>query len=184
MRRYLARRRYFAAGRDSVRAWEDFTEPGADARVRRDALLVMAGCERTMSKTAFGFADADESDEDGFTLTQSHGFAALLLVMVAGTERDPQAPTPPSTTGDDSVAGACVGEDSAVFDVVVRLAAATDPYERGVLTLSLYDVVVARVGGQAAETLAAGVAYGYFLLAGMASTNARWLTGPAGPRWS
>lgn len=48
------------------------------------------------------------------------------------------------------------------------------------LTLTLYEVVVSRVGGRAAEVLAAGVAYGYYRLSGMSDTDARWLTGS---RW-
>lgn len=102
--RWSARRAYFAADQKARQAWEEFAD--LDPAARREALLWAADCECTIADTAFGFANADEPDEDGFTLAQSLGMAALLLEMVADTEPVPGAlliPARRSNLDDDSL---------------------------------------------------------------------------------
>lgn len=173
--RRWARRAYFAADQEARQAWEEFAD--LDPAARRVALLWAADCERTMADTAFGFADADETDEDGFTLAQSLGMAALLLEMVADTEPVPGTSWAPARRSN-------LDDERPVADVLTALTQTSDVRARAVLTLTLHDVVVSRVGGQAAAALAAVVAYGYYRLSGMSDADARWLTGPAGPRWT
>jgi hypothetical protein len=160
--RYAARRQFRAASAEAEQAWETFT---ATADGRREALLWAADCERTMAATAFGFADASHVDKDGFTREQWHDHAALLLTMVADTEVQPPARAWCSNLADDP----------AVADVLARMTAAGTLWERAHRTLRLYDLLVGRVGSQAAEALAT-VAYRYLVLAGVPAWDAiRWV---------
>jgi hypothetical protein len=170
--RWSARRRYLAADREAGQASEDFAD--LDPAARRDALLWMADCERAMSDTAFGFAAADEVDEDGRTLARSHGMAALLLTMVANTELEPGQPRQYFRLSN-------LDDDPAVANVLTALARATGLRARAVLTLTLSDLVVGQVGRQAVEVLTASVAYGYYRLSGLSHEHAQFLIRPDGP---
>ena len=177
--RYTARRRHFAAQDEAVQAWADFTEIGAGWVARWEALSLMADCERTMADTAFGFPRAGERDQDGFTVAESHAMAAGLLELVADTE----IATIPDDTGTLPVwsrHGSTLVGDPQVAAVLTRLSTQDQPRERAWLTLALYDAVVGRVGGQAAEVLA-WVVCGYYVLTGMSLPEAQWRTGPRFP---
>lgn len=177
------RRRYFAADRTAGQAWAQFATPGSGWVSRWDALLAMADCERTMADTAFGFGDAGERDEDGFTLAQSHAAAADLLELVAATEI-------PIATGPErawdlrqaltftATCRAGLDIDPAVAAALTLLASAGDiQTARGdLVAAALYDAVVDHVGGQAAEVLP-WLARGYYLASGglsRAEADTRW----------
>jgi hypothetical protein len=175
--RYRARGWYFTASDEAAQAWAEFTEPGGTPLTRCRALSVAADCERTMSANAFGFRRADKQDEDGFTLGQSHSMAALLLELVADTELAslrPDADNVPWRWRSN------LADDPTVAAVLAGLSIQVEPALRAALTVSLCDVVVDRVGAQAAESLA-WVACGYYVLSGMSLAEAQWRTGPHGP---
>lgn len=172
-----ARRAYFGADAEARQAWAEFTAAGDDSQARQVALLWAADCERTMAANVSGWRHAAKVDGDGFTLAQSHDMAALLLTMVADTEHHEPGVHRWTRRTD-------LHDERHVADVLDALTMTRSPRARAVLTLALYETVVGRVGGQAAEVLAAGVAYGYYRMAGVSDTEARWLTGPDGPRWT
>ena len=169
--RWSARRRYFAADKEFGLAMSQFWAPDGDASTRSDALLWMADREQVKADNAFGFYGEDETDEHGVPAAQWFRYGALLLTMVAYTELS--SPTRLSDLDDDP----------AVAEVLSVLSATRDLRLRAEWTLRLYDAVVGRVGGQAAEVLAAVVAQGYYSLSGLSETEAAWRTGPDGRRW-
>jgi hypothetical protein len=164
--RWTARRRYFAVQAQAAEAWTLFAAPPGDARSRVDALRDMAACERVMADTAFGFRDADEQGEVGLTQAQWTGMSALLTEMVADTEvkaYDLDQPLPGRRSN--------LTDDPAVAEAIERLSAETELAARAELTVALYRAVIGRVGGQAAEVLAA-LACSYYELAGLSMKDA------------
>lgn len=153
---FSARRAYFAADAFAERALADLADPVGDATSRARALRTAADCESVMADAAYAFGGAADRDDDGFTLTESHRGAAMLLGLVASSEEAANRRVEgwADTARDDDL-----GE-------VRQLRRTCDPADRARLTLALYDAVVARVGGQAAEALVA-VARGYFMASGM-----------------
>lgn len=167
--RHKARRRHWVLADEYRQAQSNFMDDDPD--IRHDALMEMAECEDLMAGMQWSLVGANDQDADGFTREQSHRSSALLLAMVADTEAYPWYPMRRSDLDDDP----------ALFDVLTALSVAPNPYQKAELTLALYDLVVGRVGGQAAEVLTTSVAYCYFRLSGMDDQEARWRTGPHAP---
>lgn len=174
--RYTARRQYAAASEEARQAWVDFTELDGTPLTRCQALSVSADCQRAMAATAFGFRRANERDQDGRTLAESHGLTALLLETVADTELATQQP---NTDKPWWRRRSNLADDPTIWSVLTGLSTETRERERADLTLALRDAVIERVGSAAAETLAL-IACGYYVLSGMPLAEASRLTGPAG----
>jgi hypothetical protein len=180
--RYAARRRYFQASEQSAQAWAEFTAPGGTWVSRWNALREMADCERTIAETVFGFPHAHERDENGFTIAQSNAISADLLELVAGTEiriesSDNQACDAQEASAVAAMARTGLDADPTVSAVLAQIADTTEPAARAEQLAALYNAVVDRVGGQAAEVLV-WVAHGYYVLSGLslAQAEAAWRT--------
>jgi hypothetical protein len=169
--RYRDRRRYFAADRRAGRAL-DILARAADPTVRYTALSTVATCQRTLATYAAAFRHANERDEDGYTLAESHAAAARLATLLANTELALSLRQPHRTAFTEPLA-----HDPHVAAVLAELARTHRPGGRAVLVQALYPVVVDQVGGQAAEILGA-IAVAYYRLHGLPTHFAARLVWP------
>jgi hypothetical protein len=149
---------YFAADKRLYRALKHLAET-ADPGLRAMILRRMAENLQVQSQvhlTAFGPDPIPW--ENGRDLADSIADSAFLCVVLADTETA-------LATGDSMPE--YLGDEwpDATGPILARLCAVGDPAERATLVMDLCDAVTDHIGGQAAETLAAGIAPAYRRLA-------------------